>query len=287
MKRTFTFVAATLLLWTAPMFAQKPMDSANEKAVHITSGPSITGITPTAATINWSTNSPGANHVRYRIAGSNEAWKSAYHSGGGTSHSLQMTGLQPGKTYEWQILTRDGDLRTAGQFQTPTSGTAPDVNASATTPAAPSAPPATGSSNPSVAKVPLYRGVNATGGHLYSTSAGDAAAGGFKSEGIAGYVASSQTDGTVPLYRLSNSKGDTILTVDANTRSTFQRQGYQDNGVVGYVASSQMAGTQPLYQISSPDGANHFYTASGTEHAEVVGRGWKDEGTSGYIWTQP
>jgi len=86
MKRTFTFVAATLLLWTAPMFAQKPMDSANEKAVHITSGPSITGITPTAATINWSTNSPGANHVRYRIAGSNEAWKSAYHSGGGTSH---------------------------------------------------------------------------------------------------------------------------------------------------------------------------------------------------------
>jgi purple acid phosphatase-like protein/uncharacterized protein DUF5648 len=287
MKRTFTFVAATLLLWTAPMFAQKPMDSANEKAVHITSGPSITNITPTGATINWSTNAPGANHVRYRIAGSNEAWKSAYHSGGGTSHSLQMTGLQPGKTYEWEILTRDGDLRTAGQFQTPTSGTAPDVNASAATPAAPAAPPATGSSSPSIAKVPLYRGVNSLGDHLYSTNAGDVAAGGFKSEGIAGYVASSQTEGTVPLYRLSNSKGDSILTVDANTRGTFQGQGYQDNGVVGYVATSQMAGTQPLYQISSPDGANHFYTASGTEHAQVVSRGWKDEGTVGYIWSQP
>jgi len=34
------------------------------------------------------------------------------------SHSLQLTGLQRGKTYEWQILTRDGDVRQQGQFQT-------------------------------------------------------------------------------------------------------------------------------------------------------------------------
>src|ERR1051326_6376286 len=159
MKRTFTFLGLLLMLSAAPLFAQKPMDTANEKAVQITSGPSITNITGSTATINWSTNSPGANHVRYRIAGSNEAWKSAYHSGGGTNHSLQLAGLQPGKTYEWQIRTRDGYLRTAGEFQTPNSGTAPDVNASAPTPAA-SAPPPAGTSNPSIAKVPLYRGVN-------------------------------------------------------------------------------------------------------------------------------
>jgi hypothetical protein len=284
MKRTFTLLAVTLLLLAAPVFAQKPMDQASEKAVQITSGPNITNITPTAATINWTTNSAGANHVRYRVAGSNEAWKSAYHPGGGTSHSLQLSGLEPGKTYEWQILTRDGDLRTAGQFQTPTSGTAPDVNASASTPAA--APPSTGGS-PSVAKVPIYRGVNAAGNHLYSTSAGDASASGFRSEGIAGYVASSQVDGTVPLYRMSNSKGDNVLTTDANLKSALQSQGYQDNGVVGYVASSQMAGTQPLYQLSSPDGASHFYTASATERGEVLGRGWKDQGQSGFIWSQP
>jgi purple acid phosphatase-like protein/uncharacterized protein DUF5648 len=278
MKRTCTLFAATLLLAVTPLLAQKPMDQASEKAVHITSGPNITNITPTGATINWTTNSAGANHVRYRIAGSNDPWQSAYHAGGGTSHSLQLNGLQPGKTYDWQILTRDGDLRTAGQFQTPTSGTAPDVNATSTAP---------GGASPNIAKVPLYRGVNAVGGHVYSTSPTDASASGFKSEGIAAYVASSQTDGTVPLYRLSKSNGDNILTTDVNTRSTFQSQGYQDNGVVGYVASSQMAGTQPLYQISSPDGANHFYTASGTEHAGVVGRGWKDEGIVGYVWTQP
>ncbi|HMC31495.1 MAG TPA: fibronectin type III domain-containing protein, partial [Candidatus Angelobacter sp.] len=106
MKRTFTLLAASLLLLATPMFAQKPMDDANEKAVQITQGPNITNITANSATINWTTNSAGANHVRYRVAGSNSAWKSAFHSGGGTSHSLQLTGLEPGKTYEWQILTR-------------------------------------------------------------------------------------------------------------------------------------------------------------------------------------
>lgn len=283
MKRTFTFLAASLLLLAAPMFAQKPMDQASEKAVQITSGPNITNITPTSANINWTTNSAGANHVRYRIAGSNEAWKSAYHPGGGTEHSLQLAGLQPGKTYEWQILTRDGDLRTAGQFQTPTSGTAPDVNAAATTPA--SAPPS-GGTNPSVAKVPLYRGVNGVN-HVYSTNVGDVSANGARSEGIAGYVASSQSEGTVPLYRLSNSRGDNVLTTDANLKSMLQGQGYQDNGVVGYVASTQMAGTQPLYQLSTADGATHFYTTNPTERAQIMGRGWKDQGMSGFVWAQP
>src|SRR5690242_6910929 len=146
MKRTLTLVGLSLILLAAPLFAQKPMDDANEKAVKITSGPSITNITGNSATINWTTSSAGANHVRYRVAGSNGEWKSAYHPGGGTSHSLQLTGLEPGKTYEWQILTRDGDLRTAGQFQTAATaaGTAPDVNAGSTASAGAPAPPGAG-----------------------------------------------------------------------------------------------------------------------------------------------
>ena len=68
-------------------FAQKPMDQASEKAVQITQGPTISNITGNSATINWTTNSAGANHVRYRVAGSNSAWKSAYAAGGGTNHS--------------------------------------------------------------------------------------------------------------------------------------------------------------------------------------------------------
>ena len=59
MKRTLTLLGLSLMLSAAPLFAQKPMDSANEKAVKITSGPSITNITGSSATINWTTNSAG------------------------------------------------------------------------------------------------------------------------------------------------------------------------------------------------------------------------------------
>src|ERR1041384_4978522 len=220
MKRTLTLLGVSLLVLAAVAFAQNPMDQASEKAVQITSGPNITNITPTGATINWATNKAGANHVRYRVAGSNDAWQSAYHSGGGTSHSLQLTGLEPGKTYEWQILTRDGDLRTAGQFASAAiaGGTAPDVNANTSAPAYPAAT--------NDGKVPLYRSSNSTGNlHLYTTNAGDQNANGFHSEGVTGYLLSSQGSGTVPLYRMTGSNGDTLLTQASNERTAMQAHG--------------------------------------------------------------
>lgn len=125
MKRIFTIVGLSLMLLGAGAWAQKPdqqksraIDSKAEKAVHITQGPSVSNISGNAATINWTTNINGANHVRYRIAGSNNEWQSAYHQGGGTSHTLELTGLQPHKNYEYQILTRDGEVRKQGEFQT-------------------------------------------------------------------------------------------------------------------------------------------------------------------------
>jgi hypothetical protein len=122
MKRTLTLLGLSLMLLAAVAFAQHPMDSGNEKAVRIVEGPRIDNITGRSATIDWTTSSAGANHVRYRVAGSNQPWQSAYHQGGGTHHSLQLTGLEPGRTYEWEILTRDGDLRKNGRFQTPGHG---------------------------------------------------------------------------------------------------------------------------------------------------------------------
>jgi Purple acid Phosphatase, N-terminal domain len=107
--------------WAQKSMDQKPahqMDEKSEKAVQITQGPTVENVTGNSATITWTTDKPGANHVRYRVAGSNSEWKSAFHSGGGTTHNLQLTGLEPSKTYEWQILTRDGDVRQQGQFQT-------------------------------------------------------------------------------------------------------------------------------------------------------------------------
>lgn len=287
MKRTLTLLGLGLMLSAPVAFAQKPMDQATEKNVQITQGPTITNITGNSATINWTTNSAGANHVRYRVAGSNSAWKSAYASGGGTNHSLQLTGLEPGKTYEWQILTRDGDMRTAGQFQSAATanGTSPDVNANAG--AAP-AVPAQGSGDTSNGKVPLYRSANSTGNlHLYTSNAGEQNSNGFHAEGLTGYLLPSQGSGTVPLYRMTGSNGDTLLTQASNERSAMQAHGYRDEGIIGYIATSQAPGTQPLYRLSSPDGSAHFYTASTAEKSQFQSQGWKDEGVVGYIYQQP
>ena len=284
MKRTLTLLGLGLMLSAPVVFAQKPMDQASEKAVQITQGPTISNITGNSATINWTTNSAGANHVRYRVAGSNSAWKSAYAPGGGTNHSLQMTGLEPGKTYEWQILTRDGDLRTAGQFQSAATanGTAPDVNANAGgVPAAP--PPASGDT--SNGKTPLYRAANSTGNlHLYTSNASEQNANGFHAEGTVGYLLPSQGSGTVPLYRMTGSNGDTLLTQASNEASMMQSRGYRNDGVIGYIATSQAPGTQPLYRLSSPDGSGHLYTTSSSEKAQFQSQGWKDEGITGYVW---
>jgi hypothetical protein len=286
MKRTLMLLGLGLMLSAPIAFAQKPMDQASEKTVQITQGPTISNITGNSATINWTTNTAGANHVRYRVAGSNSAWKSAYASGGGTNHSLQLTGLEPGKTYEWQILTRDGDLRTAGQFQSAATanGTAPDVNANAG--AAP-ASPAPGSADTSNGKVPLYRSANSTGNlHLYTSNAGEQNSNGFHAEGITGYLLPSQGSGTAPLYRMTGSNGDTLLTQASNERSAMQARGYRDDGVIGYIATSQAPGTLPLYRLSSPDGSAHFYTASASEKSQFQSQGWKDEGVVGYLWQQ-
>ena len=277
MKRTLTLLGLGLMLSAPVAFAQKQMDQASEKAVQITQGPNITNISGNSATINWTTNSAGANHVRYRVAGSNSAWKSAYAPGGGTSHSLQLTGLEPGKTYEWQILTRDGDLRTAGQFQSAATatGTAPDVNASAA--GAPAAP-AAGGDQYSGAKVPLS-GINVNTSQLSPTSAGGQGA-------VSGYVLSAQASGTQPLYRLSNASGDVLLTTDGNLRASAQGQGYKDGGIVGYVATQQVAGTQPLMVVSNANGTSHFYTTNPSEKDQAVARGGKDQGIAGFVWSQ-
>jgi len=282
MKRTLTLLGLGLMLSAPVAFAQKPMDQANEKAVQITQGPSITNISGNSATINWTTNSSGANRVRYRVAGSNSEWKTATHPGGGTSHSLQLTGLEPGKTYEWQILTTDGDLRTAGQFQSAATanGTSPDVNASANG----GAPAQATGDTSNGARVPLYRGSNPQGAHLYSANASDVSNGGFKSEGTAGNLMVSQVSGTTPLYRLSSAAKDSFLTRDSNERTSAMGQGYQDQGIVGYIATSQQSGTQPLYRLYNPGAGQHFYTTSDSERQQAIRTGMKDEGVIGYVW---
>ncbi len=97
--------------------AQEAKEEAGERAVHITSGPTVANLTGTSATMDWTTNKAGANDIHYNCGWPKD--KIAYHKGGGTSHSVQLTGLKPGSTCTWKVMTHDGDVRKEGSFQTP------------------------------------------------------------------------------------------------------------------------------------------------------------------------
>jgi len=287
MKRTLTLLGLSLMLSAVVAFAQRPMDDDNERRVRIVRGPDIVNVTDDSATINWITNFSGANHVRYRVAGSNDQWQSAYQQGGGTNHSLQLTGLQPGRTYEWQILTRDGDLRTSGQFQTARrdyrggdydrdrdrrdhdrDGDRYDGRDYRN-------------------RVPLYRASNSQGSiHLYTTNGNEQNSRGFHAEGTTGYILTSPRRGTVPLYRMYGPNGDMLLTVEQDAVAKMRGYGYREDGILGYVAATQMPGTQTLFALVNQDGSLHFFTASERERRQFLHRGWQELGPAGYIWTQ-
>jgi hypothetical protein len=287
MKRRLTLLGLSLMFSAVMAFAQRPMDDENERRVRIVRGPDIVNITDNSATINWTTNSSGANHVRYRVAGSNDAWQSAYNQGGGTNHSLQVTGLQPGRTYEWQILTRDGDLRTSGQFQT-ARGNYREGDRDRDRDRDHDGDRDRGyDARDYASRVPLYRASNRQGNlHLYSTSASDQNGRGYHAEGTAGFVLTSQRRGTVPLYRMRGPNGDVLLCSDQDEAEKMRGYGYRDDGILGYVARTQMSGTQTFFALVNQDGSAHFFTTSERERRQFLRNGWQELGPAGYIWTQ-
>jgi hypothetical protein len=282
MKRRFMTSTLTILgllvFVTAAAFAQGRMDRA-ERDVRIVEGPNITDVTEHSAKIEWITNADGANHVVYRVEGSNQEWQSAYHQGGGTRHFLRLDNLEPGRTYEWKILTQDGDVRKQGEFRTDGHWHSDDRGGGYRDCGG-------GHDRWAGDRVALYRAVNtANGGHLYSTNADEQNRREFQQEGAAGYILGVQRDGTLPLYRLSNGNGDYLLTTDTREIRRMQKKfGYRNDGVIGYIANTQRPGTQPFYRLVRADGGGHFFTASNEEREKVLRTGWRDEGVAGYIW---
>ena len=287
MKRKLMLLGLSLMFSALMAFAQRPMDDENERRVRIVRGPDVVNVTDDSATINWTTNFSGANHVRYRVAGSNDAWQSAYNQGGGTNHSLQLTGLQPGRPYEWQILTRDGDLRTSGQFQTVRrdyregdrdhdgdrdrrdhDGGGYDARDYGS-------------------RVALYRASNRQGNiHLYTINGNEQNFRGFHAEGTTGFILASRMRGTEPLFRMLGPNGDVLLTAGQDEVEKMRGYGYRDDGILGYVARTQMPGTQPLFRLMTRDGGFHFCTTSDRERRQFLRNGWQELGPAGYIWTQ-
>ncbi|HEY2391577.1 MAG TPA: hypothetical protein VGK22_10425 [Candidatus Angelobacter sp.] len=289
MKRTFikrTVIKQTLTMlgllvfMTAAAFAQGRMDR-EERDVRIVEGPNITDVTEHSAKIEWITNSDGANHVVYRVEGSNQEWQSAYHQGGGTHHFLRLDNLEPDRTYEWKILTRDGDVRKQGEFRTEGHRHQDDREGGYSDCRG-------GHGRGAGDRVALYRALNpATGGHIYSTNADEQNRRDFQQEGAAGCILGTQRDGTLPLYRLSSRNGDYLLTTDMReVRRMQQKFGYNNDGVIGYIANTQRPGTQPFYRLVRADGGSHFFTASNEEREKVLRTGWREEGVAGYIWVR-
>jgi len=129
--------------------------SGNVDNVQILDGPRSQNVTPNSATIYWRTDDVAASDVKYGTDQNNPSQR-AYERGGSREHTAELTNLQPGQTYYYQILRRDGTVRTTGQFSTPTSsaGTTP------TTPAPSTGAPAPGTSSVAVNKGPVVQYVN-------------------------------------------------------------------------------------------------------------------------------
>ena len=89
--------------------------------------------------------------------------------------------------------------------------------------------------------VPLYRcnatWASSTGDHFLST---DLNCGGAANERVMGYIATSQFAGTVPLYRLYNSRTRDTMHVISSTEASSMAIvfGYQNQGIIGYVYSA-------------------------------------------------
>jgi phosphodiesterase/alkaline phosphatase D-like protein len=90
--------------------------TSNPGAITITSGPTVTPQS-TSATITWTTSGTAANDVKYGTDPNNLS-KTWYEAGGAKEHTATLSNLEPGKTYYFAIMERNGNVRTKGQFQT-------------------------------------------------------------------------------------------------------------------------------------------------------------------------
>lgn len=300
--KTLKYVSLALALTLAGTGAfALPQDEAAqiraEQDVKVTNGPTITNITGNSATIKWTTSSVAANHVRYRPVGGGQ-WKEAFNGQGSTNHEMQLTGLEPGKTYEYQILTRRKTMRLGGQFQTAATatGTMPDVHNTASASASTAASTNASDNSERVAnadwstpngRVTVIRAVNPNNNaHTFVTSESQVPAG-FKREGVAGYLVGKKVnDFTVPLYGMTHANGDFFYTTDDRERQSARASGYSDQGIVGYIAKNQQSGTVPMYRMIDRTGLQHFYTTSDEERRNAQPQGWRDEGITGYIWSK-
>ena len=98
-----------------PPATQSGSDS--ETNISIVAGPIPQRIQDTAARLWWQTNSSSSTILMYGTDANNLAQKKQ-EAWGKQSHVVELSGLQPGTTYYYQVVTSDGRSLDKGSFQT-------------------------------------------------------------------------------------------------------------------------------------------------------------------------
>lgn len=101
-----------------PSSQSMPNAQGRQDNVQILAGPVVQNLTGNSASLWWQTDDRAATHVKYGTE-PNNLGQSAYEPGGSRNHTVQLSGLQPGQTYYFQLMRQDGSVRTQGQFMTP------------------------------------------------------------------------------------------------------------------------------------------------------------------------
>jgi phosphodiesterase/alkaline phosphatase D-like protein len=101
--------------------ATSPQTGSVDDDVRLVEGPFLKELSQNSAVLVWRTNNVAASDVKYGTD-PNNLDKRAYEPGGAREHELRLSDLEQGRTYYFQILTRKGEVRTAGQFTTEGAG---------------------------------------------------------------------------------------------------------------------------------------------------------------------
>jgi hypothetical protein len=103
---------------------------------------------------------------------------------------------------------------------------------------------------------------------------------GYSSEGITGYVYTSQQPDTIPIYRWRGGNGDHFYCQDSNAEGS----GYASEGIGWYMYPNQKSGTTALYRWEG--NGDHFYTTDPSGELAAMG-GYRLEGILGYLYPSP
>ncbi len=136
-----------------------------------------------------------------------------------------------------------------------------------------------------VKSIDVYRYVS---GHDYLLTANPQAedsvlrAQGYRKQGIAFRLFSSQTPGTTPFHRWYNaSKKDHFYS--HNLRGERKAlQGYVYEGAIGNIATSRLTNARELYRWFNPATACHFYSTDPNGEA-IIKKGYRFDGIAGYV----